>query len=49
MMMMMMVLELTCARPSVADHFRYNQESAVVVALPNNVTMARKDVVKRLF
>lgn len=33
----------------VADHFRYNQETAVVVALPNNVTMARKDVVKKLF
>jgi len=28
----------------VADHFRYNQDSAVVVTLPDNVTMARKDV-----
>jgi hypothetical protein len=33
----------------VADHFRYNQDTAVVVALPDNVTMARKDVVKKLF
>jgi hypothetical protein len=33
----------------VADQFKYGEDKAVVVAMPNDVTMARRGVVKQLF